>query len=73
LTEDLPSEKIFLEWGYFILLKRMGLGGFDSFGYLRYLLSNEIDRLEGNLNCCMIGKVGLERSLCRREFLLLLL
>ena len=46
----------------------MGLGGFDSFGYLRYLLLNEIDRLEGNLSYCMIGKVGLERSLRRREF-----
>jgi hypothetical protein len=38
------------------LLKRMDLGGFDSFGYLRYLLLNEIDRLEGNLSCCTIGE-----------------
>jgi hypothetical protein len=58
--EELPSEKIF-KGGYFILLKRMGLGGFDSFGYLRYLLSNEIDRLEGNLPCYLIGKVSQER------------
>jgi hypothetical protein len=37
----------------------MDLGGFDGFGYLGYLLSNEIDRLEGNPSCCVIGKASL--------------
>jgi hypothetical protein len=50
------SQKNIHGGGYFILLKRMDLGGFDSFGYLRYLLLNEIDRLEGNLSCCTIGE-----------------
>jgi hypothetical protein len=36
----------------------MDLRGFDSFGYLSYLLLNELDRLEGNPTCCMIGKVS---------------
>ena len=31
---------------------------FDLFGYLGYLLLNEIDRLKGNPSCCMIGKVS---------------
>lgn len=65
--EGLPLRKNIHGGGYIILLKRMDLGDFDSFGYLRYLLSNELDRLEGNLSCCMIGKVSQDRCSCRRE------
>jgi hypothetical protein len=58
--------------GYFILLKRIDLRGLDTFGYLRYLLLNELDCLKGNLSCYTISKVSQEKCRCRREFPLFL-